>query len=293
MKILVTGGGGKIGRCLCKSFRQEHELRVIDLNDPKIEGVEFIKCDIICFEEMEKATRGMEAIFHLAAIPYPIPGREVELMKVNTLGTFHLLEAAAHNGIKKFVMSSSDSTLGFVFSSRPLSPQYLPIDENHPLAPQDLYGLSKLVDEEICKTYTRAHDMTTICLRHCWVLFPEEFDLQKQDFAEPHSERNAKRLWAYIDVKDVLEGYRLALESEGLKHEALFLAAPNTYVTTPTLELIGRHFPQAEIWYPENVSPCVSLIDTSRARSVLGWQAKYTWQMLESRESPINGATTF
>jgi len=281
MKILVTGGGGRIGKYLCKEFRQEHELRVIDFNDPKIEGVEFVKCDITCFEEMEKAARGMEAIFHLAAIPYPIPGREVELMKVNTLGTFHLLEAAARNGIKKFIMSSSDSTLGLIFSLRPFSPQYFPIDENHPLAPQDLYGLSKLVDEEMCKTYTRAHDMTTICLRHCWVWHPKEFSKRKELLGEPESELNAKRLWAYIAVEDVVEAYRLALESQGLKHQAVLLSAPNTFTTVPTLELIARHFPEAENWYSEDAAPCVSLIDTSRARSVLGWQAKYTWKMME------------
>ena len=281
MKILVTGGGGRIGKHLCRRFRQEHKLRVIDLNDPQIEGVEFTKCDITSFEEVEKATQGMEAIFHLAAIPYPIPGKEAELMKVNALGTFHLLEASARNGIKKFIMSSSDSTLGFVFSSKPISPQYLPIDENHPLAPQDLYGLSKLVDEEMCKTYTRAHDMTTICLRHCWVLFPEALRTQKQDFVEPESEINIRRLWSYIAVEDVVEAYRLGLEREGLKHISPLLTAPNTYVNVPTLELIAKHFPQAEVRYPEDADPYVSLLDTSQAKEVLGWQAKSTWQTME------------
>ena len=61
------------------------------------------------------------------------------------------LEAAERGGVGRFVLASSEAVLGFAYRTRDLKPDYFPIDEDHPLRPQDSYGLSKVAAEEACR----------------------------------------------------------------------------------------------------------------------------------------------
>src|SRR5262249_43171714 len=71
----------------------------------------------------------------------------------NAMGQFHVFEAAARLGIRRVVSASSFAAYGMSFPDRPFAPDYLPLDEDHPLAPQDPYGLSKAVGEQIAAAY--------------------------------------------------------------------------------------------------------------------------------------------
>ncbi len=92
--------------------------------------------------------------------------------RVNALGTVNCLEAAAKVGAERFVLASSEAVLGFPYRERDFKPEYFPIDEAHPLQPQDCYGLSKVAAEEACRSYTRRGVLSTVCVRpcYCWGL---------------------------------------------------------------------------------------------------------------------------
>ncbi len=275
MKVLITGGSGKIGKYVLKELEGRYELTNFDIVEPTDSKHEFVKGDITKLEDLEKVMPGHEAVIHLAAIPHPLVDPPEKVMFINTMGTFNALEAAAKNGVKKFIAATSDSALGFVFQEHHFLPEYIPIDEEHPLKPQDPYGLSKLVNEETCKMYTRRYDMTTICLRPCFVWFPEDAESYTKLLNNP--ERGAKGIWVYTAVYDIARAFRLALEVEGLKHEAFFICADSSYAPDyDTLDLLNKYYPGIKDIDPSfkgNMSP----ISCAKAERLLGFKAQHDW----------------
>ena len=147
MKVLVTGGSGRIGRFVVTELQKnQHEVRIFDTRKPDSANCDFFMGSITEPTELENAMNEIDAIIHLAAIPSlmsDIPS--VDYMNVNVAGTFNVLETTAKSHVNKVTIASSDSALGFVFSTNKFSPEYFPIDEKHPLQPQDPYGLHDLV----------------------------------------------------------------------------------------------------------------------------------------------------
>ena len=107
MKILITGGSGRVGRHVVPELEKAgHEIKIFDL-EPKNRKHEFIKGDLRNLEAMEEATRDVEAVVHLAAIPMDIPGEAKEIFEIDAMGTFHVLEASARNKVRKVVFALS------------------------------------------------------------------------------------------------------------------------------------------------------------------------------------------
>jgi len=280
MKILVTGGNGRIGRFVVGELQEKgHQVRVFDVKESADTDAEFVKGSITRPNEVERAMEDIDGVIHLAAIPSLMPDVPTfEYMNVNVTGTFNVLEAAAKNNVGKVAIASSDSTLGFVFGTHRFSPSYFPIDENHPLQPQDPYGLSKLIGEELCKRATRRYGTKTICLRFCWVWFPDTYAHRPRIVAEEVA-FNAKRMWGYVDVRDVAQACRLAMESENITHDVFFITADDTYSEEPTLELIKGSYPEIsrisdDYLVEEHKSP----YSNSKAKKLLGYRPKYRWR---------------
>ncbi len=269
MRVLITGGSGKLGKFVVEELRKENSIKVLDLREPAQKDIEFIKADIRKLKEVEAAVKGMEAVVHLAAIPHPLSDPPERIMETNVMGTFNLLEVALHSGAKRFIFASSDSTLGFVFGEKYPSPDYIPIDEQHPLRPQDSYGLSKLIGEEICKAYTRQYGIQTICLRFCWIWFPEVYQSYSKIIKDIDS--NVRKLWGFVDPRDVAQACRLSLNLKGIDHETFFITGDNTFSKEPSLELIKRYYPKAEVKSYRNGTQFEgsrSLFDTSKAKRI-------------------------
>ena len=99
----------------------------------------------------------------------PLAGEDERVFNTNVVGLHNVLLAAEKHRIQQVIHASSDATLGYVSSKSEMAPEYIPIDEEHPLQPENAYALSKVVNDETCKAFSRRSDMTTICLRYCWV----------------------------------------------------------------------------------------------------------------------------
>jgi UDP-glucose 4-epimerase len=175
MKALVIGGAGFIGSHLVDALlEQGEEVHVVDdISTGKLENLNpvaaFYKMDI-CDPGLEKLVRSIrpEAIFHLAAqisVPRSIHN-PYEDTRVNVLGTVNLLEACVKAGVKRVVFSSSAAVYGL--------PQYLPINENHPLLTISPYGASKVVGEEYLRLYHRMYGMNYVILRYANVYGPRQ-----------------------------------------------------------------------------------------------------------------------
>ena len=276
-RIVVTGGSGHTGWPVVQHLQAAgHAVTVVDRVPPP--GSAPYK--LVNLEDQGQvfgALAGADAVVHLAAIPRPLYHTPDVVYRTNLLAMVHVLEAMAALGIGRLVYGSSVSVLGFPFFEQPLSPAYVPVDEAHPRLPQDAYGLTKLLGEELIDGLVRRGKLTAVSLRMPWIHTPESFRrdiVPLQDDAG--SATAAANLWGYIDTRDVAEACRLALEAPVSGHEACFIAAPDTFMKAPTRELLRRHYPHAEIRAP--LEGRAGILSSAKAGRVLGFAAKHTWE---------------
>ena len=167
MRVLVTGGAGRVGRATTERLvKNGWDVRVIGLEEGMdAPGVEFVKCDIMNYDEVREQMRGCHAVVHLAAIASP--GLDVghKVFDVNVSGTFHVFEAAAAEGIRKISHASSINALGCTYNLGDFVPKYFPIDEAHPNNTSDPYSFAKGLVEEIGEYYWRRDGIASVALR--------------------------------------------------------------------------------------------------------------------------------
>lgn len=172
-KLLITGGAGLVGKYISQDLASEYDVAVADKVAPGFD-VKYYNVDVTKSVTLKSITGQFDAIIHLAgAHPSPSNAEMDETFYVNTLGTFNIMHFAAVSGVKKVLFASTDTVLGFPFAKNPRPPLYFPIDEQHPLEPQDTHGLSKLCAEETMKSFARAYGISAVALRFPWVWVPE------------------------------------------------------------------------------------------------------------------------
>ena len=167
MKALVTGGGGFIGSNLTRLLlAKEWEVRVLDNFSTgyrqNLDGlpVEVVEADVRSSPDVECASEGIDAIFHLAASIGNVKSLEnpQEDSEVNVIGTVNVLEAARKHAVPRLVYSSSAATFGELVT--------MPIAEDHPQNPDSPYGVSKLAAEKHVLCFARLYGFTAVCLRY-------------------------------------------------------------------------------------------------------------------------------
>ena len=281
MRILVTGAAGRIGSHVVRELATHgHTVRALDRRPlpPDVREVsEPLYADLTDALAMLNAVTGCDTIAHIGAIPGPnLPADEV--LRLNVIGTQNILEAAAAHDISRVVLTSSVGALGFSFPTHPCLPDYLPVDIAHPRRPQDIYGLSKLMNEESAAAMTRLRGMTTIVIRP-----PVVWDLERarqrgwlKHTSERHGEGWDPSLWGYIDVHDQAMAFRLALESSLTGHHVFFTMADDLGVNATLVELAARHLPDL---LPHLVRLTGrTFYDLTPARDQLGFTAEQTWR---------------
>ena len=145
-------------------------------DDPNVDmvkriGVECIPGDISRYDDVLRATEGVDAVFHLAALILFYPKDRPILWNVNILGTYNVFEAAVRSGKRplRLIFASSDQ----VYPGP--AAKYRPADETHPLLPNTFYGLSKLLGEEMMRFYGRTEkDVNISIARFTHTEAPEE-----------------------------------------------------------------------------------------------------------------------
>ena len=282
MEVVVTGGSGLAGHHVVADL-VAHGFAVTNVDRTQAEqaGSVYRHADVGDLGQVYGCLRGAEAVVHLAAIPRPGSETNEVVFRTNVLSTFHVLEAAANLGIPRVILASSVSVLGFPFFYRPISPQYVPVDEDHPVLAQDPYALSKVLSEEMGKAFVRRTGMTVVSLRFAWIHTAITFRQQVCPLRD-NPAGGAANLWSYVDARDVAQACRRALEADVSGHEAFFVAAPNSFMTIPTADLVRRYYPATALTYAESgLTDCPSLLNSAKAARMLGYRAEYTWSMYD------------
>jgi nucleoside-diphosphate-sugar epimerase len=273
MKVLISGATGAVAQFVITELADRHALtlfvrRPVESNHSSIVG------DLRSMENCRQAVAGIEAIVHLGAISEP----SSEAFDVNVQGTYHLLEAAREAGLKRVIFASSNCVYGHCYriSDRPFPLQFLPIDESHPGYPEDNYGLSKLLAEELLATYSRTWGMQTASLRLNWVWGPKEIEWRR-GFEELDLARYAPYFWAYVDGRDVARAVRQALEAPGLPaHGTYNISADDHMADESSAELLGRFYPQVTLRH--DLPGRSSFFSWRAAEKAFGYQPQHSWR---------------
>jgi nucleoside-diphosphate-sugar epimerase len=283
MRLLITGSRGKVGRAAATAcLAAGHDVTGLDLAPPTFERAEpdaprYVQGDVSdAGDAYAVAARGFDAIIHAAAIPDPTQNPPHVVFNNNLMGVFNLLEAAVRFGIPRFVNVSSETVPGFFFAERPFLPDYLPVDEDHPIRPQDPYALAKAFAEQLCDAAVRRSDMRCISIRPSWVQWEGNYaqNLGPQ-VADP--DQPSPGFWSYIDAQDLADALCLAAESGLPGHEVFYIASPDVASTWTLPELVARHHGDA-IALRELDRPDAGGISIAKARRLLGYKPTRSWR---------------
>src|SRR4051812_34900256 len=175
MRILVTGALGKVGAATVATLHDAgHDVTGCDLRPPVYEGGgtaggDYPPADPTPAADAYAAVGGHDAVIHAAALPEPTRNPPHVTFHNNLMGVFNTLEAAVRFGVPRYVNVSSETVPGFFFPERPWRPDYLPVDEEHPVRPQDPYALAKAFSEQLCDAAVARSDIRAISIRPSWV----------------------------------------------------------------------------------------------------------------------------
>lgn len=177
--VLITGGAGFIGSNIAKYFITQNDYNIIiadnlstgNLNNISNLAIKFIECDILNKIKLEEIflLNNIDYVIHQAAQSSVDKSLENPAFngEENIIGTINLLKLSVKYKIKKFIFASSASVYGI--------PQYLPIDEEHPLNPVSFYGISKQSAENYIKLFNKLFSLNFIILRYSNVYGNKDF----------------------------------------------------------------------------------------------------------------------
>ena len=231
--------------------------------------------------DVRAGLNGVDGVVHLAAVLGWHGEPAEDFLQVNTVGTWRLLHEARRQSISRFVFVSSIDVLGVFKGDR--TPDYLPLDDNHPCYPNTPYALSKHLAEAACTDYWTAHGLETVVLRPPGVWSEETYETIKAHRRDDPSYEWSP-FWeygAFLDRRDLASAIERALIVEYPGPLPFGVAADDINSSAGTsLEWAARIHPDVPVQGRGNFEdvPFRTLLDNGRAKDVLGWSPVNSWR---------------
>jgi UDP-glucose 4-epimerase len=291
--ILVAGASGFVGSQVVEYLlSQGKHVTALDLIAPPA-SVSLIRADITDYAGLEAALAGKSynRIFHFVSLAGDT-GDPLQMVRVNVNGCLNLLEVARKMGkVSRFVLASSISAYEWYPASKFNSPDYMPVDENHPCRPKDMYSTTKHFQEHLARTYYHQYALPMTVIRltavvgphgkgggRGWRTFAEELAGGKR-VRIPHL--TAEELCHYVDVRDVARMFLAASAHPRAVGEVFNCAGPSPIRGIEFIQIVQRIFPgiQAETGFPWSMAQGGELaFDMSKAKKLLGFEPLYTME---------------
>ena len=278
MKILITGAAGLIGKEVTKGLvAAGHDVVATDLvKDDLSPAQKFVVGDLVSGDFISHLDFHCDAIVHLGSIPRPGIDSDEKVLHNNVMGTYHMFANAVENKVPLIIYASSLSIYGFAWSGPWTSPEYVPVDEKHPLVHFESYALSKEVNERSADMWANRSETAFVGLRfphtHTHSVFAEMAQ-QMREGDKGILEQGAKIFWAYLDLRDAVQGILTVLEKGAKGSKTYNFAAPDTYAHKPTSEMMAEFHPTSRI--SSTLSEYDSIIDCSEWLATYGYEPQY------------------
>ncbi len=257
MRVFFTGGSGKAGRHVVPHLiEQGHRVTNFDLQPLEAPGVHNLTGDLTDagqvwsaltqpsdFDDLEdgKGIVPYDAVVHFAAIPRIMIKSDQETFRVNTMGTYNVIQAALGLGIRKVIFASSETTYGICFADGERKPDYVPVDEEHPTVPGDSYAMSKVCNEVTARSFQHRSRADIYGLRINNVIEPHEYGEMFPAFVKDPGLRR-RNIFAYIDARDLGRMVECCLATDGLGYEVFNVANADPSVDLTSAEIAERFY---------------------------------------------------
>jgi UDP-glucose 4-epimerase len=265
-KVLITGSSGFVGRHLVDRLRLDGAgIFCFDITEGK---------DITRWADWESAERA-DVVFHLAAVTF-VPTSQVyprDTYHINLTGTINALEYCRQHGAK-IVFASS-----YVYGN----PDYLPVDEKHPVNPTNPYARSKLAGELVCRAYSDDFAVRCVILRPFNIFGPG----QRDDFLIPeivaqietHEQVALKDLTPRRDllyISDAVDAYVKAAEFENSKFEIFNIGFGKSFSVRSVAEMLirlsGKDLQLISLESKRRGEISETVADIHKAKELLDWE---------------------
>ena len=286
--VLVTGGAGFIGSHLCEGLlARNYRVRALDSlvygrREDVPAAAEFIQGDIRDIATCQRATAGMDGVFHCAAMSRSGPSQEQidTCTGSNITGTQNMLLAARDAGVKGFVYSGSSTYYG----NRPV-----PHRESDPPDLLNIYGLTKRVGEQYCLMFDSDFDLPCVVLRYFNVYGPRQpetgaYALVLGIFLNRHANKQVLEIHGggeqrrdFVHVRDVVAANISAFEraqEKGVRGEVFNVGSGENISVKELADMISPHQIVTE---GRRGDSAATLADISKIKAALGWSPQVSF----------------
>lgn len=272
MKLVVTGAKGTIGQAVVRyALSQGAQVLAVD-NVGRGDGEgHYLAADLTDLGQCCEVLQGADAVINLAAISAALQRPSAQTLMTNVAITYNVCMAAALVGVQRVVWASSVQVFHSYPTLRRAQYRYFPVDEDHPNDPQNAYALSKVLGEQIAEYFAHQHGLTTLSLRLPEVVPPEMWS----ELPRPIEPWEHSPLPHYVHLEDCARACYLAatVPLPPATHHVLLITAEDTSADQPTLSIIQRYYPDAEI--RAELPGYTALLSGKRAERLLGFRPQY------------------
>ena len=275
MKVLVTGGSGRIGRYVVRELVEAgHQVTSADLVREWRPDCRALRVNLTDAGQVYQTlvAAKAEVVVHLGAWAGNV-GPASALYGDNVLGTFHVFQACADLGVRRVIFASSHHIYGVIESP----PLYVPIDEAHPLRPADPYGLSKVTGEGLTDYFMSHWDVEILSFRFMGVRAPSRLAPEIERVAQDPGKRR-HLLWTRTDARDAAQACRLALEAVEVPSGPYNITGRNVVLEDDSADLVRRYFgDQVEI--RAGLTGRSSPLSCAKAEQAFGYCPQFDWSV--------------
>ncbi len=294
MKILVTGSSGHLGEAIVRTLRESgNEIVGLDIIDSP--HTDFVG-SVADREFVRKCMTGVNAVIHAATLhkPHVATHSRQDFVDANITGTLNLLEEAVAADVGAFVFTSTTSVFGDALSPPPGEPAAWIAEDVAPV-PKNIYGVTKLAAENLCRLFSRKNGLPTVVLRTSR-FFPEVDDspAMRDAYADENIKAN-EFLFRRVELADAVSAHLLAAErAKALGYGLYIVSATTAFTAGDAAQLrldapgvLRKYFPEFEAEYERRHWCMFPRIDrvyyNAKARGELGWKPQTGFRQVLER----------
>ncbi len=301
MRILVTGGSGNVGHFVIDElYRCRHSVVNADMvrvgttgksNAPAFAEMRqkwpdrptFLQVDVTNYGQVISAMDGCDAVVALAARPSNANYTEEDVFVTNVASMWNVCRAAEQLRVRPVVLGGSYNAVGAMGTAarwepkQVKPPEYFPLDEYCYTRSEEAYSISKWIGEEVGQGFARRSPWMSIAsMRFNGMWDDARF---RELAANPITDvwERCQGFWTYLHIKDAATACVMSVESEDWTgHNRFFLNADDTMIDVPTMEAIGRVYPDVPVRQP--LEGFRAPLSTENVKRIIGWSPRYSWR---------------
>lgn len=293
-RIIITGGSGKAGRYVIEYLlAQGYQLLNLDLvplAGDLAERVQTLKVDLTDAGQVYSAMLSHfrlsepfqeplntlpDAIIHLGGIARNMLVPDNETFRVNTLGSYNIIEAACRLGVRKIVLASTVCVYGVTFAEGDTDFASFPVDEDADASPMDVYGLSKICAERVARSFAKRFGIDIYALRIGAVITPEDRDRMFKTYVNEPTKWKVHG-WSYIDARDLGKMCHLSINKDGLGFQVFNATNDEITNTRDTVEFLKEVCPQTP--FTREMGTREAPMSNRKIKDLLGFEEEHSWR---------------